>query len=82
MGKTTDELLAIGQKMSNVFFNFSQQDRFTAEEKKTMKDLQMQWDETRFRMIAATALGKIKSKHKAEASRENGKKGGRPKKQQ
>jgi hypothetical protein len=28
----------------------------------------------------AVALGKIKSKKKAKASRENGKKGGRPKK--
>jgi hypothetical protein len=29
---------------------------------------------------AAVALGKIKSRKKAQASRENGKKGGRPKK--
>lgn len=30
--------------------------------------------------LAAVALGKIKSEKKAQAARENGKKGGRPKK--
>src|SRR5690349_20639761 len=33
-----------GELMSNVFFNWSQQDRFTADERKLMKDLQKQWD--------------------------------------
>ena len=34
----------IGELMSNVFFNWSQQERFTTEERKLMKDLQTKWD--------------------------------------
>jgi len=33
-----------GELMSNVFFNWSQQERFTPEERNMMKDLQSQWD--------------------------------------
>jgi hypothetical protein len=34
----------IGALMSNVFFNWSQQERFTPEERKMMKDFQEKWD--------------------------------------
>ena len=34
----------VGGLMSNVFFNWSQQDRFTADERKMMKELQAKWD--------------------------------------
>jgi hypothetical protein len=47
-----NELLRIGELMSNVFFNWSQQERFTADEKKMMKSLQVQWDAAR--LIAKT----------------------------
>jgi len=33
-----------GELMSNVFFNWSQQDRFTDDERKMMKELQKKWD--------------------------------------
>jgi len=39
--------ILIGNKMSNVFFNWAQHERFTPEEKMMMKDLQTQWDESR-----------------------------------
>lgn len=39
--------ILIGNKMSNVFFNWSQHDRFTPEERAMMKDLQTQWDKSR-----------------------------------
>jgi hypothetical protein len=42
--KHNKELEAVGELMSNVFFNWSQQERFTPEERKMMKDLQTQWD--------------------------------------
>jgi len=38
------KLNSVGELMSNVFFNWSQQERFTPEERKMMKDLQRQWD--------------------------------------
>lgn len=38
------ELEVVGQLMSNVFFNWSQQERFTPEERKMMKSLQTKWD--------------------------------------
>jgi hypothetical protein len=75
-----DELLQVGQLMSNVFFNWSQSDRFTEDERKMMKGLQTQWDELSHRTRAARALGSVKSERKATAARQNGKKGGRPRK--
>lgn len=38
------ELEEVGELMSSVLFNFSQQERFTPEERKMMKYLQRQWD--------------------------------------
>jgi len=39
------DLLLVGQKMSNVFFNWSQdKERFTVDERALMKLLQRQWD--------------------------------------
>ncbi len=40
------------------------------------------WEKKDKRHPSAVALGSIKSKKKAKSSRENGKKGGRPKKSQ
>jgi hypothetical protein len=40
------ELGTVGELMSNVFFNWTQQERFTPEERKMMKELQKQWDDT------------------------------------
>ena len=34
----------IGEKMANVFFNLSQQERFTEDERRMMKQLQTKWD--------------------------------------
>lgn len=39
-----NKLLEIGQLMSNVLFNWKQQDRFNREERKMMESLQVQWD--------------------------------------
>jgi hypothetical protein len=41
------KLKEIGNLMSNVFFNWSQQDRFTLSERRMMKSLQAQWDAAR-----------------------------------
>ena len=38
------ELKRVGQMMSNVLFNLSQDERFTPEERILFKDLQKKWD--------------------------------------
>ena len=38
------KLQTAGDLMSNVFFNWKQQERFTKEEREMMEDLQVQWD--------------------------------------
>lgn len=42
--KTKADKNYIGELMSNVLFNFAQQDRFTQDERKMMKALQAKWD--------------------------------------
>lgn len=37
----------VGQQMSNVFFNWTQQERFTEDERRMMKELQTKWDDAR-----------------------------------
>lgn len=45
---TVEQLRRIGELMSNVFFNWSQnKERFTDDERSMMKSLQTQWDATR-----------------------------------
>jgi hypothetical protein len=41
------DLLAVGLEMSNICFNWSQSDRFTARERWTMKNLQERFDVAR-----------------------------------
>jgi len=36
-----------GEQMANVFFNWSQQERFTEDERRMMKELQAKWDEAK-----------------------------------
>jgi hypothetical protein len=43
-----DEIVRIGNRMSNVFFNWSQQDRFSPDERRMMKELQKEWDDALF----------------------------------
>ena len=40
----TKQLKEAGELMSNVFFNWKQQERFTADERKLMEELQVNWD--------------------------------------
>jgi hypothetical protein len=45
--KLLKEYKVAGSLMSNVFFNWSQQERFTPDERKLMKDLYQRWDSAR-----------------------------------
>ena len=37
----------VGELMSNVFFNWAQQERFTEDERRMMKQLQTKWDDAK-----------------------------------
>jgi hypothetical protein len=51
----TDELLAAGTALSNVAFNWAQQDRFTEAERAMLKAAQKRWDAARAALAATTA---------------------------
>lgn len=45
--KQWDKVMFAGLSMSNVFYNYAQQDRFSAEERSLFELMWKQWDEAR-----------------------------------